>query len=393
MKTNESTILNLHPDDVLFFNDVRDAMKTVAKQYQLPLRSITPLAMPQAGMADRMGQCSYSGDIQIVLRCTVDGQFVDDPMSPTEVWDTAAHELAHLRHMNHGVAFQEFRLELVQALQNKVGDHREKVLARLVKMQAARDGEAALGNGAAAEAFASAINRMLIEHELNPSDVDYARAADKDPVIELRVNLGAYKIDEKKVRIAWQESLARVVAKSHLCTFLLRSGSNQIWFVGTKSHATVAEYAYGTLLPAAVKMCEEAYHQYGLEGAQQLKADAEAAGKGVDFKKTWTAREPGFKESWLTAFIQRIAERFDEARQAAVAEAPEGASVALVRLDGALVKVKTYIDDKFKKRRGASPLSGLTANHSVGVARGRAAANAMTIGRRGVTTSTTRQLK
>lgn len=377
-------MLNLHPDDVLFFHEVSAAMRRVAKQYDLPLRSITPLAMPLSGMADRLGDCASSGDIRLVMRATVDGQFCDAPRTPADVWGTAAHELAHLRHMNHGLAFGELHAELMIALDNQQTDHKEKMIAKLVKMQASRDGEASLGNTAAAEAFASAINRMLVEYELNPSDLDYARATDKDPVIELRADYTKYQIESKRVRIAWQESLARVVAKSHFCTFLLRTGSNQIWFVGTTSHATVAEYVFGTLVPAAATMASDAYIQYRkdtppLPGTQ---------------KRPGTY---GFVEAWLSAFVERINERFTEARlaavAAAVADAPGSESQALVRLNGALAKVNKYIDDKFSGRKSsASALSGGRSTNSEGHARGRAAADKMVIGRRGVTGSSARGL-
>lgn len=369
--------MNLHPDDLLFFNEVCGAMRRAAKQYNLPLRTITAMKMPKDGMADRLGDCNTSGDIRLVMRCTVDGVFCDDPRSPGEVWNTAAHELAHLKHFNHGEAHHAFTHELEQALKNQQVDHREKVIARLVKMQASRDSEAKIGNSEAAEAFASAINRMLIENELSPSDLDYARATDNDPVIEMPVNLGAYKIKTLRKRSAWQETLARIVAKAHLCTFLLRRGSNQIWFVGTKSHATVAEYVYGTLVPNAARMCEKEFRTFRWE----------LYNKG----ESLTASN-GFNEAWMAAFLKRIEERFNEARQTAVAEAPDGSKVALMRLDGALVKVRKYVDNKFSSRGGAQSLRPVMGSNPVGRARGTAAANAMPIGRRGVTSGTARKL-
>jgi hypothetical protein len=372
-----AVFMNLHPDDLIFFNEVTGAMKRVAKQYDLPLRSITALRMPKDGMADRMGDCSSSGDIRLVMRCTVDGEFCEEPLSPEEVWETAAHELAHLMHMAHNVAHQEFTVELKRALQNQQMDHREKVLARLVKIQALRESEARIGNTAAAESFAQAINRMLIENELSPSDIDYARATDKDPVIQKRVNLDAFKIKKVQKRSAWQETFARIVAKAHLCSFLIRSGSNDIWFVGTESHATVAEYVYGTLVVAASRMCEKEYRTY------RWKLYNEGG-------STTAAR--GFNESWMSAFLKRIEERFNEARQAAVTEAPGGSSVALIRLDGALVKVRKYIDDKFASKKGLSSLSQPMGNNAAGRASGTAAANAMPIGRRGVTGGKTQRL-
>jgi hypothetical protein len=370
----------LHPDDLLFFHEVSTAMRTIAKKYALPLRNITGGHMPESGMADFLGLCSSAGDIQLVMRATVDGQFVEHPRSPEDVWRTAAHELAHLKHFNHGAQFELFMIELMGALDNlRTPDHKSKIIDKLVKMQASRQSEAEIGNAAAAEAFAAAINRMMLEYELKPSDLDYARASDNDPIIEQRVNLSNFKIDEKKTRVAWQESLARIVARAHLCSFLLRPGSNQIWFVGTRSHALVAEYVFGTIVPLAEKMSYTEYRQF----RRSIKP---VNGK---YERPETH---GFVESWLYAFTKRLAERFDEARVAAVAEVtvdmPAGSqSTALLRLGGAMTKVNQYIDDKFKARRGAGALSNGRGNNSEGHSRGRAAANSLAIGRRAMTTT------
>jgi hypothetical protein len=383
--------LPLHPDDLLFFQEVSAAMRRVAKAYGLPLRSITHLPMPEEGLSDRLGDCNGAGDIRLVMRAAENGEWADAPRTPEKVWETAAHELAHLRHMNHGHAFQELLIELLDALRNQTEDHKEKLIGKLVKMQKSRDGEAALGNTEAAEAFATAINRMLIENELNPSDLDYARSTDRDPVIELRVDLAKYQIKGSKTRVAWQESLARIVAKGHLCTYLLRSGSNQIWFVGTKSHATVAEYVYGMLVPAAFAMSEQARRDFRNECRRKCNYT-----KMDGFPEAF-----GYREAWIAAFVKRVDERLHEARAEAVKEAearetrttvPGGESQALMRLSGALVKVNAYIDEKFKGKRGAGALRSKYRDNAAGSAAGRAAADRMPIGRRGVSGSSTRGL-
>lgn len=379
----------IHPDDILVFREVTTAMEQVAKQYGLPLRKVEGLPMPKSGMANRLGDCSHSGTIRLVLRCTEDGEWCDAPMSPDEIWRTAAHELAHLRFMNHGLEFQKFEVEMNTAMNNRKQDHKAKILDKLVKMQKSRESEAQLGNAAAAEAFASAINRMLIEYELNPSAVDYARATDQDPVIELKVNWVQHMrpgdnpkmFQAGKRRIAWQETLARVVSKAHLCSFLIQTNSDTVWFVGTKSHATVAEYVYSTLVLAAFKMAKSETEDY--------KRRCQREGRPKDAE--------GFRESWLAAFIQRIDERFADARKAAVAEVaadiPGGTTQALMRLDGALVKVRKYIDNKFTgHRKYASQISGPSGYHAAGRAAGTAAADRMPMGRRGVDGATRKQI-
>lgn len=380
------TVMPIHPDDILLYKEVKDAAERIAQKYGLPLKRVEGLPMPRAGMADRMGDCSHDGVIRIVFRCTVDGKWCDEPMSPKEVWDTVAHELSHLRFWDHGAAHTEFMHELMQACGNQQEDHKQKILKKLVKMQRQRDGEAALGNAEAAEAFAGAINRMLIEYELNPNQIDYAAASDNDPVIEVKVDWkqhmrpgddpNLYK--SSKRRIAWQETLARVVANAHLCCFLITLHSDDIWFVGTKAHAVVAEYVYSTLVLATYKMVTEETRRF----RSQCNRDG---------RKSLAL---GFKDSWLDSFINRINQRFEEERKAAVKAAtvdavgvPRAEDQALMRLSGALTKAKTYVDHKFHGRKGVNSASMKFGSNSYGRAAGRAAADRIQLGRRGLETA------
>lgn len=387
--------MTIHPDDILTFKEVTDAMRRVAAKYELPLRTITGLPLPKRGMFDRLGDCAYSGDIRLALRCTENGQWCDEPINPDIVWDTAAHELAHLKFMNHGPDFQDFCEELQVAMQNQRKDHKTKILEKLIKIQNQREDAARRITSSQtpgqvdaaskeAEAFAGMINKMLIEYELSPSDIDYARSTDNDPVIELQAKLLEYGIKPSKTRSAWQESLASGIARAHLCTILIRPGSNAIYFVGTRSHATVAEYVYGTMVPLIERMSKQAevryWHQTG-------------CGRGVDNKAL------GYRSAWIDAFIGRIWERFAEARKAAVAEAAANQGLSsetgLIRLDGALAKVRKYIDDKFSHRKAASKagvLNHRSRNHADGRAAGRAAADNITLGRHGISGTPKKQI-
>lgn len=364
----------LHPDDVLFFAEVAAAMKAVAARYGLPLRTISHLPPDYSGFdTDRWGDCDAKGNIRLLLRAKVSGRWTDDPLSPKEVWKTAAHELAHLKHLEHSEAHEELMKEMEDALANHTEDHREKVLRKLVKMKAQQESEAKIGNSEAADAFAGMINKMLLENELRPSDIDYARANLDDPVVEIPSDLLRYGMPVRKMRSAWQESLARVVAKAHLCSFLIIPRSNIIVFVGTKSHATVAEYAYGVLVAAAEKIADT-----------EWTAHYRLCEKEGDTKK---AR--GFRQSWLRAFVRRISERFEEELKSALRTSileTGSTGTALMRIDNSMIKVQTYIDDKFKgkKKRKADPLNGYKDHNSEGAVWGRAAADRMTLGRRGI---------
>lgn len=245
----------------------------------------------------------------------------------------------------------------------------DKLHDRLAKLRACRDGEAALGNTAAAEAFAAKLNQILMDHELNEEQI---HIPDTDEIIEVLFDGTAYGIPRTRQRIGWQESLARIVAKAHLCKFLVRSGSNLIWFVGTKTHTTVAEYAYGTLVPAAEKIADYEYYEYRKLCRREKR--------GSDCQ--------GYRAAWLTAFVQRIAERFEEIRRASIAAEVTG--TAMVRLDQALVRAQEFVNKKYST--SIQSLGPSRNYHAEGRAAGRAAADRMALGRKGVTGHTASKL-
>lgn len=366
------TIELIHPEDILLFDQVRTAMFEVAKEYNLRLREVRVTPNPSLEKS-AMGTCSFSGVIHITMRCrTAAGEWTA-PMSPKEVWDTAGHELAHLKHMNHGLAFQEFELEMQQAMQLRIENKEQKIIDKIVKLQQQADGEAKLGNSAAAESFAAMANKLLLDYELSASDLDYKRNSEKDPVIEKYVDFGKHNMKVCKTRIWWQEELANLIANAHLCRVLIIPGSNRVVFVGTQSHATVAEYVFGTMVPAIDKMADVEYYAYYDQMARQ--------GKGAEAR--------GYRKGWLKAFVMRLGQRFHDERQKSIARAkadnamPE--SQSLIRLGNSMQKVNDYIDNKFKaKRRRYVGELQFGRNHAAGIRDGAAAADRINLGQRGI---------
>lgn len=248
----------------------------------------------------------------------------------------------------------------------------DKILDKLSKLRASAEGEAKLGNAEAAEAFASMINSMLLKHELSMEDVPMGGVVKDEPIVELMVDLKAHGVKDVGSRIGWQEALARIVADAHLCRFLVTTGTNWITFVGTKEHATVAAYAYGVLCSAADRM--------------SMAARAE-----------WWKRECGgkhlasgnFRAGWIHGFVGRIAERFAAARKAEV-KATGNESQALVRLSGALARAAAHVAENYKKK---APSTSMKGGNREGYREGRAAADSMKIGQRGIGNSAQRALK
>ena len=83
----------------------RDA-EHIARRFGLQYRSIEA---ERANVKRRYGVCDSDGGIKIRLRHAVTGR----ALKYSGLVNTLCHELAHLRHFNHGVRFKVFYLELL----------------------------------------------------------------------------------------------------------------------------------------------------------------------------------------------------------------------------------------------------------------------------------------
>jgi hypothetical protein len=83
----------------------RDA-EQIARRYGLRYKS---LDAERPNVKRRYGVCYADGSIRIRLRHAVTGR----PLKYSSLVNTLCHELAHLRHFNHGARFKAFYFELL----------------------------------------------------------------------------------------------------------------------------------------------------------------------------------------------------------------------------------------------------------------------------------------
>ena len=83
----------------------RDARR-IAQRFGLRYQSIEA---ERANVTSRYGICYDDGAIKIRLRHAVTGK----PLRYSSLVNTLCHELAHLRHFNHGPRFRDFYFELL----------------------------------------------------------------------------------------------------------------------------------------------------------------------------------------------------------------------------------------------------------------------------------------
>lgn len=84
---------------------IRDAER-IARYFGLHYKSIDA---ERANVTSRYGVCFADGTIRIRLRHAVTGR----PLKYSSLVNTLCHELAHLRHFNHGPRFKAFYFELL----------------------------------------------------------------------------------------------------------------------------------------------------------------------------------------------------------------------------------------------------------------------------------------
>ncbi len=84
----------------------RDARR-IASRFGLRFRSIEP---ERANVKRRYGVCYSDGSIRIRLRHATTGK----ALKYSSLVNTLCHELAHLRHFNHGPRFRAFYLQLLE---------------------------------------------------------------------------------------------------------------------------------------------------------------------------------------------------------------------------------------------------------------------------------------
>jgi hypothetical protein len=105
-----------HAEQEQVLSRLRRDARILAREFALPLRALEA-ERPQ--VRRRYGICFADGRIRIRLRHVKTREL----LRYSSLVDTLCHELAHLRHMNHGLRFQSFYRRIL-AYARRVGIYR-----------------------------------------------------------------------------------------------------------------------------------------------------------------------------------------------------------------------------------------------------------------------------
>lgn len=240
----------------------------------------------------------------------------------------------------------------------------EKIIDRVVKLHRHAESAKQIGNEAEALAFSEMIQRLLLKHKLSMSDIDFSGLEKSEPIQEHWIDYRKYPdIKVRRQGVAWIRVLGNVVAQGHMCDCIWVENSSKITFIGRKSDCEVAEFMLITLQRLAEKLADKAYRKYFYE--------CKAAGDVT------LAR--GYRTSFLTGFVRRLKERYDEALSAEVTSSGE---TGLVRINRIKLDLKDFNDKNYANSPTA--VARTNARHGAGWRDGRKAADGVNLGGKAV---------
>jgi len=202
---------------------------------------------------------------------------------------------------------------------------KESVISLLRKLMAQADGEKAVGNLAAAEAFAAKAQELLLKHKLEMSDVEIAAEEMNEPVLGEVVCAdemmdAKYNYNRQKSDI-WVSTLLNACAKANFCKVLKhRGGKNMMTIVGRASDRAAASALFVYLSKACIEMAPR-------------EADMNGAYEKIE-RRTWIS---SFKLGYAGAIYHRLDSKRDLALQSN--------STALMRID----QMEKVVEEKFKE--------------------------------------------
>ena len=197
------------------------------------------------------------------------------------------------------------------------------------------------------------VNKLTLEHKISLSSVNAYDPHNTDESIkDQQVDYVAHGLPLQKRAAKYIWDLAEVIAQANNCRYLVRNGSNRIWFVGRSSDREISTYmfviAYRTLLTDCV--------------TEYRKADKNARRLGMRSEMM-----KGWRNSFRMGFVSAVAERLKESREE-VKKTTSAETFALITT-GQLVAVNDYVSSNFKG--SARSMSGQSSRNEYGERSGR----------------------
>jgi len=203
-----------------------------------------------------------------------------------------------------------------------------KLMERIVKLHAKAVSAREIGSIAEAEAFMSAVQKMLAEHDMTISEVEFNLSLTQDVVQMQLVVPEMFGEEDGRSGKLHQKVVAYSVAELFNCRFLNHGDSGRAFFIiGRSAHREIAIFMVTTLLRTMEDMADKEYVRYFY-----------ACKRAGD-----VTRARGFRQGFVEGFAKSIMERCKQL----MAQRAGSVGTALVRVN----QEKQKIDDFFDQMR------------------------------------------
>jgi hypothetical protein len=261
----------------------------------------------------------------------------------------------------------------------RIEDPHERALDKIRKIKAMMEGAKSEGE---AQTFAAMMQRMMLQHNIDMTDIEVERMEMDEPVTEQWFNPEGKDAKAKRTRSYWMEDLAAIVARAHFCDIAVNEKTSLIMLIGRKSNIEVAEFMVVTLSRLVHKMAlREWWKEWRRRGGDESYAENRRVREELK----------GFRVSYVKSFTRRLAERYAEERRKAT-QGPDATSTAMVRVNRAEAATKAFMAEKFKDSKPAKEITKFKdTSHAAGWRAGREAADKIDLGAGGKAIKTKEQ--
>ena len=248
--------------------------------------------------------------------------------------------------------------------------NREKILDKLRKLHAMAESAQEIGSEEEARAFAAKVQQLLTDYKLGMHDIgQHSAVAPEEPINIYYVRWEELGEDfvGRTARAGWAEQLALIVARAYYCDFLI-TRTYAASFVGAETDRKIAVYRFVTIARVLHKLADREMHLFWVKNTVD--------GKLPDHCK-------GFRHGFLTGFIQRLAERFEEEiRPRENVDNSNVTAIVLVRKNS-LARVKAWEHANLSIKVGR--MAKANAGNGLGRERGKQCANDLNLNQKPVT--------
>lgn len=213
-------------------------------------------------------------------------------------------------------------------------DSRESVLESLKKMIEHERSSREVGNVQEAEAFAARIQRLLTEHKLDMTEVEWEAREAGEPIDWSFVRPSDVGFHGKRQRVGWQIYLANGIAEANTCEAVMSKG-NSMYFVGRTTDRGVCATMFLYLLKIAKELAEkDALASMNDQREEFIEA------KGYYDARRFLAWMQDYRKAWYQGFVFAIVQRLETETKKVQEEKNNELAMIHIAKDRELIKVE-----------------------------------------------------